>query len=58
MYMNLIFCITFFFSLRQCIISPHREIRIMALRALRLLVEGPNDVEIMMIHQIDIFSTR
>ncbi|GAA5806120.1 hypothetical protein HPULCUR_011649 [Helicostylum pulchrum] len=44
--------------LRQCIVSPNREIRIMALRALRLLVEGPNDVEIMMIHQLDIFSTR
>lgn len=50
--------IHFFYSLRQCIVSPNREIRIMALRALRLLVEGPNDVEIMMIHQIDIFSTR
>jgi rapamycin-insensitive companion of mTOR len=30
----------------------------MGLRALRLLVEGPNDVEIMMIHQLDIFSAR
>lgn len=44
--------------LRQCIISPNREIRIMALRALRMLVEGPDDVKIMMIHQIDIFSAR
>ena len=47
-----------FYSLRQCIISPHREIRIMGLRALRLLVEGPDDVEIMMVHQLDIFSAR
>lgn len=45
-------------SLRQCIISPNREIRILGLRALRLLVEGPNDVEIMMVHQLDIFSAR
>lgn len=30
----------------------------MALRALRMLVEGPDDVKIMMIHQIDIFSAR
>lgn len=46
------------FSLRQCIISPDREIRIMGLRALRLLVEGPDDVEMMMIHQLDIFCAR
>lgn len=30
----------------------------MALRALRLLVEGPNDVETMMVHQLDIFTAR
>ncbi|RCI05307.1 hypothetical protein CU098_010819 [Rhizopus stolonifer] len=44
--------------LRQCIISPHREIRIMGLRALRLLVEGPEDVERIMSYQLDIFCVR
>ncbi|GAN00739.1 cytosolic regulator pianissimo [Mucor ambiguus] len=45
-------------SLRQCIISPHREIRIMGLRALRLLVEGTDDVKMMMVYQMDIFCAR
>ncbi|CEI92483.1 hypothetical protein RMCBS344292_06740 [Rhizopus microsporus] len=44
--------------LRQCIVSPTKEIRIMGLRALRLLVEGPDDIKLMMDYQIDIFSMR
>ena len=30
----------------------------MGLRALRLLVEGPDDIKLMMDYQIDIFSMR
>lgn len=45
-------------SLRQCIASPNREVRLVALRTLRHLVEGPSDVEIMMNMQIDIFIIR
>lgn len=30
----------------------------MGLRALRLLVEGPDDVEMMMVYQMDIFCAR
>ncbi|KAG0742053.1 hypothetical protein G6F57_008738 [Rhizopus arrhizus] len=44
--------------LRQCIVSPTKHIRIMGLRALRLLVEEPNDIKLMMDYQIDIFSVR
>ncbi|KAI9485740.1 MAG: Rapamycin-insensitive companion of mTOR, N-term-domain-containing protein [Benjaminiella poitrasii] len=44
--------------LRRCIVSLHREIRMMGLRALRLLVEGPEDVKIMMDYHLDLFCTR
>ncbi|KAI9257881.1 Rapamycin-insensitive companion of mTOR, middle domain-containing protein [Sporodiniella umbellata] len=44
--------------LRQCIVSPTKHIRIMGLRALRLLVEEPNDIKIMMDYHIDLFSVR
>ncbi|KAI8987675.1 Rapamycin-insensitive companion of mTOR, N-term-domain-containing protein [Mycotypha africana] len=45
-------------GLRRCIVSPYREIRLQGLRALRLLVEGPNDVQQIMAFQIDIFCVR
>ncbi|KAI9498276.1 Rapamycin-insensitive companion of mTOR, middle domain-containing protein [Zychaea mexicana] len=44
--------------LRQCIAGPNREVRVMSLRNLRHLVEGPADVKIMMDMQIDIFIVR
>ncbi|KAI7853777.1 Rapamycin-insensitive companion of mTOR, middle domain-containing protein [Circinella umbellata] len=44
--------------LRQCIAGPNREVRVMSLRNLRHLVEGPTDVKIMMDMQIDIFIVR
>ncbi|KAI8088648.1 Rapamycin-insensitive companion of mTOR, N-term-domain-containing protein [Halteromyces radiatus] len=44
--------------LRQCIASPHREVRVLGLRALRHLVDDPVDVELMMQMQIDIFIVR
>lgn len=46
------------YSLRQCIASPSREIRVMSLRTIRHLVEGPEDVELMMKMQMDIFIAR
>ncbi|RCH97274.1 hypothetical protein CU098_004610, partial [Rhizopus stolonifer] len=46
------------FCLRQCVVSPTKHIRIMGLRALRLLVEEPDDIKIMMDYQIDLFSVR
>ncbi|KAF7728197.1 hypothetical protein EC973_006591 [Apophysomyces ossiformis] len=49
---NLIAC------LRQCIASPHGEIRVMGLRTLRHLVEEPADVELMVHMQIDVFIVR
>ncbi|KAI7866417.1 Rapamycin-insensitive companion of mTOR, N-term-domain-containing protein [Spinellus fusiger] len=44
--------------LRQCIASPTKEVRIMALRTLRHLVEGPADVELIVQMQVGVFITR
>ncbi|KAI7903798.1 Rapamycin-insensitive companion of mTOR, N-term-domain-containing protein [Cokeromyces recurvatus] len=45
-------------GLRQSMVSPYKEIRIMVLRALRLLVEGPEDVEMMIYYHLDVFCAR
>ncbi|KAI9321769.1 Rapamycin-insensitive companion of mTOR, middle domain-containing protein [Dichotomocladium elegans] len=44
--------------LRQCIASPSREVRVMSMRALRHLVEGPEDVKLMVKLQIYVFIIR
>ncbi|KAI8394190.1 Rapamycin-insensitive companion of mTOR, N-term-domain-containing protein [Radiomyces spectabilis] len=44
--------------LRQCVASPNREIRVVAIRALRHLVDDASDVELMMQAHMDVFIIR